>query len=52
MSETIPIASRANASVATTETFCSYLAKQFTAKKGFTTGTVPEAERLAAVSDT
>ena len=51
MSETIPTASRANASVAPTETFCSYLAKQFIAKKGFTTGTVPEAERLAAVSD-
>lgn len=51
MSETIPTASRADASVAATETFCSYLAKQFIAKKGFTTGTVPEAGRLVAVSD-
>jgi rhomboid protease GluP len=36
---------------APTETFANYLAKQFVSKMGFVIGTVPEAERLAAVSD-
>ncbi len=52
MSETVTIASRADdASVAPANTFCSYLAQQFIAKKSFTAGTVPEAERLIAASD-
>ena len=33
------------------ETFCRYLARQFVAKKGFSVGTVPEADRLIASSD-
>jgi len=33
------------------ETFCRYLARQFVARKGFTVGTVPEAEKLIAASD-
>jgi rhomboid protease GluP len=51
MSETITITSRAAVPAAPAETFCSYLARQFMAKKGFTSGTVPEAERLVAASD-
>ena len=33
------------------ETSCRYLARQFVARKGFTVGTVPEAEKLIAASD-
>ena len=33
------------------ETFCIYLAKQFIAKKGFELASVPEVQKLAAVSD-
>jgi rhomboid protease GluP len=33
------------------DTFCVYLAKQFIANRGFTAGTVPEAEELVAHSD-
>jgi rhomboid protease GluP len=53
MSETLTTKSqsRTDTSVAPADTFCSYLAKQFIARKGFTAGTVPEAERLLAVSD-
>jgi rhomboid protease GluP len=39
------------ADAAPPETFCSYLARQFVARKGLTLGTVPEAEKLAAASD-
>jgi rhomboid protease GluP len=51
MSGTVTIAPPANTSIARADTFCSYLAQQFIAKKGFTAGTVPEAERLVAASD-
>jgi rhomboid protease GluP len=51
MSETITTASPADRPVTPADTFCSYLAKQFVAKKGFAVGTVPEAESLGAVSD-
>jgi rhomboid protease GluP len=33
------------------DTFCIYLAKQFIAKRGYTVGTAPEADELAAHSD-
>ncbi len=39
------------ADAAHTETFATYLAKQFVSKKGYLPGTVPEAERLTAASD-
>jgi rhomboid protease GluP len=51
MSETIATASRIDTPVIPAETFCSYLAEQFITKKGFVTGTVPEAEKLVAASD-
>jgi hypothetical protein len=51
MSETITTASPADRPVTPADTFCSYLAKQFVAKKGFAVGTVPEAESLGAASD-
>ena len=40
-----------NESSASSQTFASYLARNYVAKKGFRTGTVPEANELAAASD-
>jgi rhomboid protease GluP len=51
MSETGTIASQTTASVVPVDTFSHYLARQFISKKGFTPGTVPEAEELTAASD-
>jgi rhomboid protease GluP len=50
MSETVTMPPRADESAAT-DSSCSYLAKQFVAKHGFTAGTVLEAEALVAASD-
>lgn len=51
MSSTDPTPSAAGPSGAPAQTFCTYLAKQFIAKKGFGVPQFPELQTLAAASD-
>lgn len=52
MSETSTFPPPLETSIPTANTFCNYLARQFVSKKGFGLGTVPEAQKLVAASDT